>query len=765
MVKAIRRYSIKTIRRGKSKSVVFTRIFFSYLVILLIPFLIFSVLTLSITRNIKENSVRESEYVLDSVSDVMNYKMEMVYSDILNINNNIMFKEIINAEANERELLQLLPFRKEINYLEENGDVIYVYLPGEEFLVSSKGVYSKIEELYGTVFSYGDMDFQSFHSQILNGNYQNEYLPEAEVKVNSGKGSAILYLEKLPFGTKNAAGATVLFFINSDQIDRKIQTYVDNGNYWFGIYTKEGKRIYSTENCPEDMDQVVEECQDQDTRYFSARGGYDVRDCIYTMAKAEFNGWLFVSWVEKDNLYKTVRNIQTTIGILFLIYAVVGCYAAYYITKRNMKPVYKLLEMRHGEEGEESGGRINEFQMLEVYFRDVIDQNRQLTISNSGYLDKMKETWLHNLICGKYNTMEEIQEIQLSRIAQYRRYQVAIIDFSFSGLSMEDRTIDDFNVRRYMLKNLLSQFSFVHAAITEVNIYQFGILFYTDEEERVLENQTAAVGKHLREYLEKNMKGDIRIGWGESVEGALHIGYSFIQAECAVRACREYRENYMEYRNLPRQNERYYFPDKLREMLVEAVGDGNLKQANSILKVLNVENFETRKLSKGQEQQFLEEMYSVILHLRNKGLYPEGEEDMERDLEGQDRFFGYVQKILGICSRKTEQAFSQKKQAQQDLMEFIDQEYSNSSLCLSMAAERFQLSESYISYLFKKNYGVNFSAYVENRRIEQAKLLLLEGRYSVEEVGTMVGYNSSHVFRRAFRKVTGKNPSDMTKRL
>ena len=60
------------------RSVVFTRFFLSYLAILMIPFLIFSIWTGVVMQERKKNSIRESVYVLDSLRDEVDYKMESV---------------------------------------------------------------------------------------------------------------------------------------------------------------------------------------------------------------------------------------------------------------------------------------------------------------------------------------------------------------------------------------------------------------------------------------------------------------------------------------------------------------------------------------------------------------------------------------------------------------------------------------------------------------------------------------------------------------
>ena len=136
------------------RSVVFTRFFLSYLAILMIPFLIFSIWTGVVMQERKKNSIRESVYVLDSLRDEVDYKMESVYSDIVTLNYNVTINNLIHSPSQQKDIGQLLNSKDEIARIQRESTVLYVYLPDENILLSNKGVYSELEKLYGKVFSW-----------------------------------------------------------------------------------------------------------------------------------------------------------------------------------------------------------------------------------------------------------------------------------------------------------------------------------------------------------------------------------------------------------------------------------------------------------------------------------------------------------------------------------------------------------------------------------------------------------------------------------
>lgn len=74
-------------------------------------------------------------------------------------------------------------------------------------------------------------------------------------------------------------------------------------------------------------------------------------------------------------------------------------------------------------------------------------------------------------------------------------------------------------------------------------------------------------------------------------------------------------------------------------------------------------------------------------------------------------------------------------------------------------AEQVERPEKYISQLFKEVTGVNFSDHLIKVRMDQAIILLKENGLTVDEIAVRVGYNSSHSFRRAFKRLMGVSPS------
>lgn len=74
-------------------------------------------------------------------------------------------------------------------------------------------------------------------------------------------------------------------------------------------------------------------------------------------------------------------------------------------------------------------------------------------------------------------------------------------------------------------------------------------------------------------------------------------------------------------------------------------------------------------------------------------------------------------------------------------------------------AERFSYNVKYLTKLFKKFTGGGVVDYINGKRIEVAKGMLVSTNYSVKQVAKEIGFLDEYYFMRVFKKYTGMTPS------
>lgn len=91
------------------------------------------------------------------------------------------------------------------------------------------------------------------------------------------------------------------------------------------------------------------------------------------------------------------------------------------------------------------------------------------------------------------------------------------------------------------------------------------------------------------------------------------------------------------------------------------------------------------------------------------------------------------------------------------------QENFGAPLKLEDVAKYVYLNPTYFSEMFKMECKVNFSDYLLNVRIENAKKMLRETDYSVAQIASKVGYSDAKYFSKTFTKVVGIKPTGYRK--
>jgi two-component system response regulator YesN len=93
---------------------------------------------------------------------------------------------------------------------------------------------------------------------------------------------------------------------------------------------------------------------------------------------------------------------------------------------------------------------------------------------------------------------------------------------------------------------------------------------------------------------------------------------------------------------------------------------------------------------------------------------------------------------------------------------FIDEHYME-QITLRSVSEKVHITENYLSSVFRKETGINFSEYLINIRIKAATEFLSRSNMPISVIAEKVGYTDIKYFSKLFNKVIGLKPSEYRK--
>ncbi len=88
--------------------------------------------------------------------------------------------------------------------------------------------------------------------------------------------------------------------------------------------------------------------------------------------------------------------------------------------------------------------------------------------------------------------------------------------------------------------------------------------------------------------------------------------------------------------------------------------------------------------------------------------------------------------------------------------------YLDKDLTIEKLANNLDVNSKYLSQVINEEFDQNFSNYINDFRIKEARILLISeeyANYSIEGIADLVGFNSKPSFNTAFKKFTGITPS------
>lgn len=109
-------------------------------------------------------------------------------------------------------------------------------------------------------------------------------------------------------------------------------------------------------------------------------------------------------------------------------------------------------------------------------------------------------------------------------------------------------------------------------------------------------------------------------------------------------------------------------------------------------------------------------------------------------------------------SEKVRSRTEYNERLKEEILNYLDDNYMNGDLSQTEVADYFQISVYTLSKMFNNQIGMGFSKYINSKRIEAAKNLLITTEQSVREIANTVGVADDNYFSRIFRKYTGVSP-------
>jgi len=749
---------------------VFRRFLISYVAILIIPSIggYMSYRTsISVTQSLSiENSVTQ----LQKSQDILERRMAEVEGFTRQLAINQQLNVLMNERDSDTNVYGIWNTMQNVLTSGQTNDFLqdyYIYLANYNIILTPGSTYRP--EHYYEAFHYSDLSLEEWRKEMLEKTHRSEIRPLSSFVVRNTNTSVITYMQSLPLDSfKDSSPAVVVVNIDEKVIASMLAGVTERYGGWVHISDEGGNTIVLQGNNEPYISKLS-----TDPAFDESKVSQFYKDDLVITTRSDKNGWIYQAGIPRSVLLENANQIKYTSwlitgGALFLG-LLVGLVLAY----RNSAPINRMISVMKEQFGKDETAERNEFDFLSGNIANMITKNKLLETELGRQLPLIRDAFLKRLIAGEFESRDEIvfaaaqADISLSQGTGY----AGIIQINgYSGMDSVE-ILNELNASRLLLKQALSELGET-VLMTDMGSDKVVALFFSGEQEMSQDDEEKNISQtmeNLSAYVFGEYKITIQAGLGDYFASVTEVSRSFEQAKQAL----EYgvymnKKGTMWNHEAQIENTTYYYPLDTEQRLISTIRAGELEEAARIIGSIITQNLSQRELSVEMKHQLVGEMKGTFLKLLDQKTFMESPlfESTKRriidigfsgPLEAiQSELHAITEELCGFVANKKKDAHIQ---IIKQMYQYTAEMYADPELTLYRVAEHVERPEKYISQLFKEVTGVNYSDHLVKIRMDQAVLLLKESSFTVDEIAARVGYNSSHSFRRAFKRLTGISPS------
>jgi Response regulator containing CheY-like receiver domain and AraC-type DNA-binding domain len=628
-----------------------------------------------------------------------------------------------------------------------------IYIPEHEYILGSRTA-NGIDQIHKSLqINRGTELSLEAWKETLMSDYEGKFLISSELGYTNFGKESMIYLTPLLYSNANNNSYGFLS-TSTDFISEILEEEANRGNTVLILDGKHNIIGQFGEELLLDSVQIfpkrdVEELVIQGERY------------IVSTTMSEIADWSYVILTPKSIYMQEVHANRNINLLIVFLGALVGMLAVAFIQRKHYRSAKQIMDILPIEQNTYDE---DEFVTLGTSLRKLYADKLAMQNQAERRKEYDKEVTLLSVIQKNYNFFQRLNSEELLGAGWENKL------YSFMTLRLDGDNRDEDSIDRelfiFSINNILTEVfedscNFVRTVDEDLLVY----LFILNKEKKsiwpkYLKDKFIWINEFLLNYL--NAEYSITVG---DIFASFEIAgseYARIQEASAQRyftvpygvmAVSELNEgDFLSGRQLNFYTKRFeevitaadfYNGQKLgKELFHKLELSGNTYNIiySSILSIINEiwlyshEMIQSRMIN----EEILE---SALEHIRKS----ESVEELET------AFFCF----LKIICRNMDTNKQESDGIAEDIKRYVQANYTDCNMNISAIADSIGMTPRYMSKLFKEQVGENLLDFINDVRIERAKVLIGTTNKTIEEIAEETGFANVRTFRRNFIKVTG----------
>lgn len=727
----------------------FKKLFFTNVSLFVIPIIIGVIIFNISSKTIEKQTLDSHISILEQTKNIIDGNLREIESIATQTisNPDILKLSSIQDPFRLTNICNILDTQKSYYNFKSTNDFLidYFVVYKNSHLILSPTLIDTLDRFYINYIEYPHMSYEEFTELVLETFHVQSYLPMKNLKIRHMSYDVVAYMRSFPYSTDRTKIVTI-FFIDAAKF-KKFLSGIDTSQGG-GVYIIDSEQNIISSVGSVDFNELEEVLTDsyimEKSTYIEQRN-INNQDMLVSCTTSELNDWKYISIIPTNIVMKNLNRLKFSSYLIIVLLQVLGLIAAYISASRSAAPV-KLL--------------INDHSALEEAMK------RQLPLLKSSFLD--------NLLKGEfYNHKEMYEQAKILEIDIYGKYySVAILQLANSPHNIDQNAIIRLNKEQLIIIDLLKSITrsasiYFHSSDHD----KIALLFIHKTES--FKDFEVYIEEYVDKYdqvLKKNGYDNITWSIGAIYDNPLDISRSYAETLelLSYYNIQGFSSDIMYHSDLPKTADFYYFPGDIQRRLINYTKSGDFENTKQLLNDIYIENLFKRQISTYMTKALINDLWCNLFKL------------LEQNPFNDQAFIDNIQKLaieqehinltdrLEICM-DTYYNVSKKFYAHKNshnialidqILDFIQNNYHDMDLSLTLIADKFSISDVYLSAFFKEQTGENFYTYLQELRIQKAKELLMQTDMPVSEIVNTIGYSSYNTFAKAFKRIVGMSATD-----
>ena len=727
-----------------------------YVAVVVIPITILMLTNLISQEEVKSQVIQSNERTLKQFFKSVDEQIALIEDDIYKAAVRKELKEYAELEAKESVLANLQ--RKDIfDLLKEHYNTgyyedVFVWFPYSDRVLSGINPMplSSVREDYFKTYYEKEQEI----SQTIIGNLQNTPMKLVYWPIElDGEPNFALSVNRYHESSELKNYALTVIISNTflqDFIGDGILAQEENAM----LFNGEGELLFSYQT--EGIDHLPEHCRGTGIYEINEKGE---RLTLLVQNSKSMSGYYAMA-IAEDMFFRPLVKIRVIsyLGSFFSIF--IGLSAAYQMSRNTYRPLGELMKKLQEIENKQFDSSIHsEFEFMTDWMLDKRVKEDKLEVSRQKELDFVRKKQLLLIALENKDMSEQDVDFLEEQMDFSKRF--------YGGIFLvENCEKSGWNLVPFMITNILKE---IFRGIGGLDVLSLSInrhVFLLSLNETVGAEEVRGRLEEGLNILEKHLGVRIVAGVGEECYGLFALHKIYYQAQRALH-----------YRFILEKERIIYYHQVRGRQMAECILDKDfmLQRVDDFLVKENVslENCEVfvKKLAESfgidceASIETIESFRYEIISTLNRVwagteiTYFQRQEFVEQLMQ-EEYFTGYLKRLSTILleTRNNKKSNSRRQSHAGKIKQYIEENYANPDMSVSLVGEVLDMKGTYLSQIFRDEYGISVLNYVSNIMIKEAQRMLRETKKSIHEIGESVGFLSDGVFIKAFKKTVGVTP-------